>query len=148
MRALIAALVGAAALFVVPAQSQQVVTASHNGSVMQLFFGPVSEDVASLKIVYLKPKPAMMSEGVSPGTLLVEGGVEYDSGPSAGGTARIFKLGCQPLEYKVSGSMSSDEKVLKLASEKGLIPTFQPGRFNCKPGGFVTDREPLVFVIH
>lgn len=88
------------------AQNPHSFFAEHNGSIMRVDVGAVSEDTASIKIYYAQPSAGMASAGVTSGTMLFAGVVVLDEG-YIGGNARIFKSGCQPLTYEVRGSFST-----------------------------------------
>ena len=70
---------------------QPVMTADHNGSVME-----IRDD----RILYAEPKASLRGV-VKPGTVLVEG---KWSGDRFSGTAYAFKKGCPPAPYAVSGA--------------------------------------------
>jgi hypothetical protein len=88
------------------AQNPHSFFAEHNGSVMRVDVGAVSEDAASLKIYYAQPSSRMRNAGVTAGTLLFDGTVVLDE-DYIGGNARIFKFGCRPLTYEVRGSFGT-----------------------------------------
>ena len=77
----------------------------HNGSVMDVMFCDFT-----MSISYDKPRYVLRKHGVDPGTLLVD--AQTSSSGHITGSARIFKQGCGPLKYKVSGRMHGNRIVL------------------------------------
>lgn len=73
----------------------------HNGSTMEL-----QQCNGELSIAYSKPRSGLAKIGVSPGTLLFEGGVSRSGRVS--GDARLFSAKCGEISYQVSGSMRGD----------------------------------------
>jgi hypothetical protein len=94
----------------VEAQEAYSFLAEHNGSVVKVNFGAVSEDASTLMIYYLRPRLGLEGKGVKPGTLLFDGGVSLEDG-LIGGNARVFKAGCEPLKYEVRGSYNNHDKL-------------------------------------
>ena len=78
---------------------------THNGSVMDVTFCDYT-----VTISYDKPRRVLRRHGVDPGTLLVD--AHTSGGGMVTGSARIFKQGCGPLKYKVSGHMQGNRIVL------------------------------------
>ncbi len=69
----------------------------HNGSVMKMVW---DQEVGEyFEMFYQKPRAGL---GVKKGTLLMTGGMMANGDVNA--TARLFKKGCKPIEYEVSGS--------------------------------------------
>jgi len=69
--------------------------ANHNGSTMV-----VSNNDGNILIEYERPKSSMRKQGVSNGTMLFEGTI---NGNRLNGVARVFRRGCTPAEYNVTG---------------------------------------------
>ena len=69
--------------------------ANHNGSSMVV----INED-GNITIQYQRPKSSMRRQGVSNGTTLFDGTI---NGNRLNGVARVFRRGCAPAEYNVSG---------------------------------------------
>jgi len=69
--------------------------ANHNGSTMV-----VSNNDGNITIEYERPKSSMRRQGVRNGTMLFEGTI---SGNRLNGVARVFRRGCAPAEYNVTG---------------------------------------------
>jgi hypothetical protein len=79
----------------------------HNGSLV-LMIG----NGASRRVVYQRPRPGMVKEGVMQGTLLFIGTV---AGTAYSGTAYIFSGRCEAsYPYRVDGGMSADGRQLSL----------------------------------
>ncbi len=68
---------------------------SHNGSTMQWHSAGQYR-----RISYYNPRPGL---SVSPGTVLFEG---YRTGNTMSGTAYVFRRGCPPAAYEVSGRIN------------------------------------------
>lgn len=83
----------AAAAAAVPAMAGDYY--DHNGSLMEL---DVHADIVTIR--YADPKPSLRRLGVRPGTVLFQG--RY-SGRGLAGTAYVFRAGCAPAGYSVSG---------------------------------------------
>jgi hypothetical protein len=81
---------------------------------------PPSEDVSDLKIYYIEPRAELLERGVESGTVLLEGTFYFETSP-VGGDALVFKKGCKPLSYRVTGSVKGDFESLTL---KGPAPVF------------------------
>ncbi|MEL6920029.1 MAG: hypothetical protein AAFO77_03255, partial [Pseudomonadota bacterium] len=74
------------------------ITADHNGSLMEL-----RVNNGQARIVYVRPKASIARVGVTPGTVLFSG---VQSGGNYSGQARVFRSGCAPALYNVSGTVS------------------------------------------
>ena len=108
---------------------QPVMTADHNGSVME---------IRDERILYAEPKASLRGV-VKPGTVLVEG---KWSGDRFSGTAYAFKKGCPPAPYAVSGA-----KVEKPGQLDLVLLGAGPVRKGCEVVGY-SERSPharLVF---
>lgn len=71
---------------------------THNNSWMT-----ISKSGRSVRIRYDEPRPGIRRHGVRRGTTLFRGRI---NGSRLRGTAYIFKRGCQPASYNVSGRLS------------------------------------------
>ena len=83
---------------------------NHNGSEMKLIASGKQR-----RFVYEIPKAGLASAGIKPGTTVFKGardGNEYS------GTAYIFKKGCDPQGYPVSGSVSNDERTVTMTGQR------------------------------
>lgn len=88
------------------AQAQDVIGRyDHNGSLM-IAYG--SEEGDGITIAYQVAKPSL---GIASGAWLFKGGVSANGHFS--GWARVFKSGCNPGEYEVSGYYDGDDIVLE-----------------------------------
>lgn len=84
----------------------------HNGSLM-------SVDSERGLIIYKEPKPSI-ADVVRPGDVLVEaeeGWDMYDINEKIVGTAFVFKKGCQPVGYRVSGGVGGSWHTVELYGE-------------------------------
>lgn len=125
LKAAIGAVAGAVALStLVPATAGTDSCWSHNGSVMRL-----KADGNKRAFYYEVPKSSIQKSGVTRGTLLFSG---RKKGNSYSGTARVFSRYCPdaPLQYKVSGPVSSDQTKVTLVGEREVHDKCQPtGRY-------------------
>jgi len=90
----------------------------HNGSLMEIEVC----DGGSIVIAYDRPRAGMRRQGVRSGTLLFEG--RSNDGIHVSGTARVFKRGCGPATYRVSGRWSNDGNRLVM---RGRAPVRRGG---------------------
>src|ERR1700738_4973467 len=103
---------------------------THNDSLMRMQIGNAKEDISRVKIYYDAPSEKM-SQLVKRGDLFFDGSLRWDTGEVVG-NARVYKLGCEPLEYKVKGSLRyelkrilSEERIaIDVFELEGLAPTF------------------------
>ncbi len=97
-----------------PANAPEAMT--HNGSDMKLYW----DDGAgyTCEIVYENPRPGLSAKK---GTVLIEGAVTDVGQVEA--TARVFKKGCSPAPYRVTGWFE-DKGILRLS---GDAPVFKAG---------------------
>jgi uncharacterized caspase-like protein len=102
---------------------------NHNGSTMRLI-----TDGARRRFVYDNPRQGIREEGVTSGTLLFDG---TRSGDNYSGSAHIFSSRCGRRAYRVSGSVSSDQRTVTMAGQAPRL-----GR-NCETVGYKDDE--LVF---
>jgi hypothetical protein len=89
------------------AQSEQMW--NHNGSLVRL----VSKGTAR-RFYYESPREGMLREGVAPGTLLFEG---TRRGDTYSGRAYVFSAVCGSRSYAVSGTASSDDRVVTMVGQ-------------------------------
>lgn len=101
----------------------------HNGSVMRL-----DTSGEARKFFYEKPRSGIAKNGASQGTLLFEGTREASR---YFGTAYIFKAGCEPAPYEVSGDVASDERSVVMTGDAPRLDAA------CKVVGTKVDR--LIF---
>ncbi len=95
------AIVFAAAVVVVSAAEAGESTWTHNGSTMLM-----TDNGGSVTITYLDPRASIRNQGVRRGTLLFSGVMQ--KGEHLYGTAYVFRSGCQPAGYDVSGDFTPD----------------------------------------
>jgi hypothetical protein len=106
---------------------------THNDSLMSMQIGNAAEGISRLKIYYEAPSEKM-SQLVHRGDLLFDGSVRWDTGEVVG-NARVYKWGCEPVEYKVKGSLRyelkrilSEERIaIDVFELEGWAPTFGDG---------------------
>ena len=101
----------------------------HNGSVMRL-----DASGEARKFFYEKPRSGIAKNGASQGTLLFEGRREANRYV---GTAYIFKAGCDPAPYEVSGDVASDQRSVVMTGDAPRLDA------TCKVIGTKVDR--LIF---
>ncbi|MEO1747439.1 MAG: hypothetical protein AAFR27_02265, partial [Pseudomonadota bacterium] len=90
------------------------IAADHNGSLME-----VRVNNGQAQIVYARPKASIARVGVTPGTVLFSG---VQSGGSYSGQARVFRSGCAPALYNVSGSIRIVGEVGRRLTLTGAAP--------------------------
>ncbi|MEO0545035.1 MAG: hypothetical protein AAFY99_14555 [Pseudomonadota bacterium] len=88
--------------------------ADHNGSLMQ-----VQVNNGQAVIVYARPKASLARLGVRSGTVLFQG---VQSGGNYSGQARVFRSGCAPALYNVSGSIRVVGEVGRRLTLTGAAP--------------------------
>lgn len=96
----------------------------HNGSRMAL-----EEDGSKRKIVYSEPKQGLDKAGIRPGTVLFEGERKGDG--RLAGNARIFKGGCNPIDYFVEGTLDPRKGEIVL---QGQAPVY--AQQGCEVSGY------------
>ncbi len=103
----------------------------HNGSLMRL-----KANGNERWFYYERPKASIVDSGVRKGTLLFDG---VKTGNRYSGTARVFSKYCpdEPLQYPVSGPVSSDQLRVTLRGTREVYD-------QCQPTGKMTD-DTLVF---
>jgi hypothetical protein len=105
---------------------------AHNGSEMQL----VAEG-RKRAFRYLAPRPSLAEMGIREGTLLFNGervGDRYE------GVARRFSERCGVREYRVSGEVDGERRVILRGTVRGLDPS------SCRPGSSYDDLLEFDFV--
>lgn len=96
----------------------------HNGSKMAL-----EEDGAKRKITYAEPKQGLDKAGIRPGTVLFEGERKPDG--RFAGNAKIFKGGCNPVDYFVEGTLDEAKGEIVL---QGQAPVY--AQQGCEVAGY------------
>lgn len=77
---------------------------THNGSAVAIEFSG-----NSVTIVYAAPRPGLASIGVREGTILFTG---HRVDPHVSGIAYVFKPGCSPAPYQVTGRFDTRENLI------------------------------------
>ena len=113
IKTLFATLLEAASSMLAHAESCTI-TADHNGSLMEL-----RVNNGQAQIVYARPKASIARVGVTPGTVLFSG---VQSGGNYSGQARVFRSGCAPALYNVSGSIRVVGEVGRRLTLTGAAP--------------------------
>ncbi len=110
--------------------------ADHNGSDMTI----INND-GDITIEYARPKSSMQRQGVRSGTVLFDGVIR---GQTVEGHARVFRAGCEPVRYWVSGRWRARAERLVL---RGDAPKRGPG--GCDVIGYQSSgsNARLVFII-
>lgn len=104
------ALVSALALLTSPAHAEtDEYTAWHNGSKMS-----VTIDGSYVEIRYQRPKRSLRKHGVRNGTILFSGELR---GRNMEGEAKVFRRGCDPENYWVSGKYRSSMRSFTLRGD-------------------------------
>jgi hypothetical protein len=107
---------------------------NHNDSVMLLQIGNAIEGTSKVKIYY-QTLSEKMSKLVNRGDLFFDGSIRWDTHEVVG-NARVYKWGCEPLEYQVKGILSEYQVKGILSGERNAIdpvelegwaPTFGDG---------------------
>lgn len=101
----------------------------HNGSRMKL-----EENGTSRKIIYEQPRSGLAGAGVKPGTVLFDGEVKSDGRMS--GYAKLFRKGCNPIDYYVEGAFDQSNGTLLL---QGQAPIYSGE--GCKITGYSDDNS-------
>lgn len=102
---------------------------THNGSLMRLI-----AKGAGRRFVYQEPRAGLKAQGAKRGTVVFEG---VRDGLSYSGTAYIFKKGCDPQGYPVTGEVTADERRITLYGQKPKVAG------NCRVLTYIDDT--LVF---
>ncbi len=105
---------------------------THNGSEMQLL-----ADGRKRSFRYVAPRPSLAEMGIREGTLLFNGervGDRYE------GVARRFSERCGVREYRVSGELEGERRVILRGTVRGLDPS------SCRPGSPYDDLLEFDFV--
>ena len=118
--------VGAACAFLSwPAQANT--SWDHNGSLMVL-----EENGKKRKLVYSEPRGALDTAGVKRGTVLFDGEEKTDG--RLAGYAKLFRAGCDPVDYFVEGSLDTSKGEILL---QGQAPIYSGT--GCKITGYSDD---------
>jgi hypothetical protein len=112
-----------------PAQSANGSLWDHNGSKMTW-----QEDGEKRKFVYTEPKEGLDKAGIRPGTVLFEGKRKPDG--RLAGMAKIFRGGCNPVDYFVEGTYEQRKGQIVL---QGQAPVY--GEKGCEVSGY-SDSSP------
>jgi hypothetical protein len=96
---------------------------NHNDSVMLFQIGNALHGVSTLTIYYEKPSEKI-SQIVEKGDLFFDGSIQWNTHEVVG-NARIYKFGCDPLEYQVKGILSGQQNATSALELKGWAPTYR-----------------------
>jgi hypothetical protein len=96
----------------------------HNDSVMKLV-----ENGKKRRFIYEQPREALKPAGVTTGTILFDGEEKEDGRLS--GYAKLFRKGCDPIDYFVEGSFDRKKGVATL---QGQVPIYSGE--GCKITGY------------
>lgn len=99
----------------------------HNGSLMVL-----EENGTKRKLVYAEPRGTLDTAGVKKGTVLFDGEEKADG--RLAGYAKLFRVGCDPVDYFVEGSLDKTKGEILL---QGQAPIYS-GQ-GCKITGYSDD---------
>lgn len=128
MRVLQKIILSGAALALLPLSSLSVSAAGtqwdHNDSVMRY-----EEDGKKRRFVYDQPRQSLKGAGVKNGTVLFEGEEKKDG--RLAGYAKLFRKGCDPIDYFVEGSLDKDKGEVLL---QGQVPIYSGD--GCKITGY------------
>lgn len=117
-----------AALAILPFAALSAKAASsqwdHNNSVMKL-----EESGKKHRFIYEEPRNALKAAGVKRGTVLFDGEVKKDG--RLAGYAKLFRKGCDPIDYFVEGSYDENKGEIFL---QGQVPIYS-GK-GCKITGY------------
>ena len=99
----------------------------HNGSVMVL-----EENGKKRRLVYAEPRGTLDTAGVRKGTVLFDGEEKADG--RLAGYAKLFRVGCDPVDYFVEGSLDKSKGEILL---QGQAPIYSGT--GCKITGYSDD---------
>ena len=99
----------------------------HNGSLMVL-----EENGKKRKLVYAEPRGTLDTAGVKKGTVLFDGEEKTDG--RLAGYAKLFRAGCDPVDYFVEGSLDKSKGEILL---QGQAPIYSGS--GCKITGYSDD---------
>src|SRR5665648_5156 len=99
----------------------------HNGSLVVL-----EENGTKRKLVYAEPRNTLDTAGVKKGTVLFDGEEKADG--RLAGYAKLFRAGCDPVDYFVEGSLDKSKSEILL---QGQAPIYSGN--GCKITGYSDD---------
>lgn len=114
-----------AAFVATPALAAQSQLVNHNDSVMRMQIGNALDGVSTIKIYYENPSEKM-NQLVQRGDLFFTGSIQWDTRKVIG-DARVYKWGCEPLEYQVKGILTGQRNEIGTLQLEGWAPTFDHG---------------------
>src|ERR1700730_7689854 len=95
---------------------------NHNDSMMLMQIGNAIGGISTLKIYYQTPSERM-SQLVNRGDLFFDGSLQWDTHEVVG-DARMYKWGCEALEYQVKGILKYQVKGI-LSEQRNAISTLE-----------------------
>jgi hypothetical protein len=113
-------------LFAAPAYAE-ITQWDHNGSLVRL-----EEKEKKVRLVYAQPRDGLGQAGVKQGTVLFDGEVKADG--RLAGYAKLFRKGCDPVDYFVEGSRDSTKQEILL---QGQAPVYAGE--GCKITGYTDE---------
>ncbi len=128
--------IAATTLPIVQAKAQSTIW-DHNGSLMRL-----EETGKKRRFIYEQPRENLRSAGVKKGTVLFDGEQKTDG--RLAGYAKLFRKGCDPVDYFVEGPFEADKGEILL---QGQVPIYSGN--GCKITGYSDDSNAssLKFVL-
>lgn len=107
----------------------------HNGSIME-----IEQDGPHITFRYRFPRPGIQRAGATQGDVVLHANLKEDN--TVTGYAYIFKLGCEPAEYSVRGSVNERGDYLEV---HGAAPVFAQN--SCSIIGYAWNHNStLVFI--
>lgn len=122
--AVLSATGAAYALLALPVQANTTSAWDHNGSLMRF-----EEDGKKRKFVYDRPREALATAGIRVGAVLFDGEEKTDG--RLAGYAKLFRKGCDPVDYFVEGAYDKAKGELLL---QGQAPIYSGE--GCKITGY------------
>jgi hypothetical protein len=114
------------AMLATPARAE-VTEWDHNGSMVRLELND-----KKVRLVYAQPRDGLGNAGVKSGTVLFDGEVKTDGRYS--GYAKLFRKGCEPVDYYVEGSRDNGKGEILL---QGQSPVYAGE--GCKITGYTDE---------
>jgi hypothetical protein len=111
----------------------------HNGSYMRVSSAKTGSDQYDIRITYVRPSPTM--SGLVGRDQLLFSGTSDSDGNDISGTAYVFKEGCEPVTYSVSGSAGYKWQSITL---DGDAPFFGSGRRRCEVMDYGRNRNSVL----
>src|ERR1700730_3526488 len=107
-------------------RSAQKQFVNHNDSMMVLQIGDALGGVSTTLNIHYENPSERMSQLVHRGDLFFDGSIQWDTRKVIG-NARVYKWGCEALEYQVKGILSEQGNAISTLELEGWTPTFGRG---------------------